>query len=243
MNNFMADEKCINILIVEDEVVLALALEASLEQMGFNVSAFKTKGCEAIKYVENNIIDIVIMDINLNSEIDGIQTAKYIWEKHKIPIIFLTSYGNNKTINEAMQCEPYAYLIKPYNKKELKASILTSLHKHNFFFAKKKRENECPKNPLIRINNEFSFDCINRKLFNNENEINLTKNEIKFLQAISTKKFFTIAFEEVYTYIWRESLYDLGKLRTLVYRLNKKLGFVLIKSVHDFGYRLEIEEY
>ncbi len=240
MNDFIFSDDDINILIVEDEIILAMALEVSLQNMGFTVSGIETSAEQSINHTKNNVIDIVIMDINLKNKMSGIDAAKIIWNLYKIPIIFLTSYANNTTIREAMECEPYAYLVKPYKKKELKAAILTSLHKHRFFFTKKLREEKDEKNNIVNFEGELSFDKKERKLKSLEVQIVLTKNETKFFEIMISNNSNAVSFEEISSFIWRESIYDLGRLRTLVYRINKKIENNPIKNIHNFGYRLEI---
>ena len=81
-----------------------MAIEVSLNEMGFCVLvALKPQPDKAILHVQNNLPDIILMDINLNSSQTGIEAANHIWKKFKIPIIFLTSYTNDKTIKAAME--------------------------------------------------------------------------------------------------------------------------------------------
>lgn len=240
MNDYIFSEDNINILVVEDEVVLAMALESTLENMGFSVSGIETTPTGSVNHVKNNLVDLVIMDINLKNKMTGIDAAKIIWDIYKTPIIFLTSYANNTTIKEAMSCEPYAYLVKPYKKKELKASILTAMHKHKFFFTKKAIEEKQTIQDKVKFEGGLVFDIKQRRLKIKQKEIPLTKNELKFFEIMSKNKTEAVSFEEISSFIWRESIYDLGRLRTLVYRLNKKIDTTSIKNIHDFGYRLEV---
>lgn len=230
----------INVLIVEDEVVLAMAMEMSLEKLGFNVSGIETNSNKAVLHTQNNPVDIVLMDINLSKSSSGIEAANKIWKMYKIPIIFITSYTNDKTIKDAMECEPYGYLIKPCREGELKAAINMALHKHRFFFKNQKELNS--NKDFLYLIRELKYDKTNSKLFKKDQEIKLTKNEKKFFDIISQNPKEYVSFEVIYAYIWREDVYDLGKLRTLIYRLKQKIGFSPIENIYEQGYKLRMDK-
>ncbi len=117
------------ILIVEDEPEIAELIKSSLEDKGYEVNSIVSTGEEAIVKVNENNIDLVLMDIVLNSEMTGTEAAKRIRHEHLIPIIFLTAYFNKHFLEYAKLSEPYGYLIKPFNDKELYASIEMALYK------------------------------------------------------------------------------------------------------------------
>ncbi len=119
----------VKILIVEDERILALGLKKKLEKLGFKVTATASTGEDAIKSVKSDKPDLILMDIVLKGEMDGIDAAKLIISMHNIPVIYLTAYADDKTINRAAQTYPYGYLMKPYKERELKANIDMALHK------------------------------------------------------------------------------------------------------------------
>lgn len=239
-NLFYKDNE-INVLIVEDEIVLAMAMELSLQEMGFYVSGIETSAAKAILHVQNNMPDIILMDINLNNPTNGIDAANTIWKKFKIPIIFLTSYTNDKTIKAAMECEPYGYLIKPCRDEELKATINMALHKHRYFF-KTKNELTIKESNYIYLENDFKFDKSNSSLFRNDEKIKLTKNEKKLFEVLINSPFYNASFEKIFAYIWREDVYELGKLRTLIYRLKTKLAYNPLENIFEQGYKLRIKK-
>src|SRR5659263_616717 len=107
------------ILVVEDEVITGMAIKKMLQNLGYNVPVVVTSGEEAIKKVKENNPDLMLMDINLNSEMDGIEAAAQIHSFYDIPVIYLTAYADNKTLERAKITEPYTYLIKPFKDREL----------------------------------------------------------------------------------------------------------------------------
>ncbi len=119
-----------NILVVEDERILALSLKKKLEKLGFTVTGTASTGDEAIDNANNYKPDLVLMDIVLKGEMDGIETAKHIMKICDIPIIYLTAYADDDTIKRAVKTFPYGYIMKPFKDREIKANIEMALYKH-----------------------------------------------------------------------------------------------------------------
>jgi DNA-binding LytR/AlgR family response regulator len=111
------------ILIVEDKSVIAESLAASLENAGYSISGKAMSGEEALALVEQEIPDVVLMDIHLAGKLDGIQTVERLNQKQSIPIIYLTDFHDDVTINRAKHTHPAAYLLKPYQEKDLLIAI------------------------------------------------------------------------------------------------------------------------
>lgn len=226
----------IEILIVEDEMLLAMGMKCSLYNFGYEVSGIEVTGENAIKHIRNKKPDLILMDIHLKGNINGIETAKYIWQSYKIPIIFLTSYNDQKTINEAMTSEPYAYLIKPCKDEELLAAITTSIHKHNYFFKNKDILETTHK---IQIDENYFFNKSKAILYKNNHVIKLTGNETKLLEILSDYIGEPVSFERIIDYIYRDTYSDISKLRMMIYRLKNKLGIEIIENIYEVGYKLK----
>lgn len=228
----------INILIVEDEIILALSLELSLQEMQYKVSGIESTANQAIIHAQNHFPDIVLMDINLNDSKTGIDAANTIWKRFNIPIVFLTSYSNDKTLQAAMESEPYGYLIKPCKDKEIKACINMAIHKHSFFF-KNKEKARTNNSSYIQISEDIRYDKNNSNLYKNEKIIKLTKNEKKLFEIITQYSGEVVPFNRISTYIWREEVYDMGKIRTLIYRLKIKIGTNPFENFYEEGYKIK----
>nr|WP_319373868.1 response regulator [uncultured Methanobacterium sp.] len=118
------------ILVVEDERILALSLKKKLEKLGYTVTGTVSTGEDAIENAKNNEPDLVLMDIVLKGEIDGIETAAIINDLQDVPIVYLTAYADDEIIKRAVDTCPYGYIMKPYKDREIKANIEMALHKH-----------------------------------------------------------------------------------------------------------------
>ncbi len=120
----------VKVLIVEDQTVVAMATQASLEDMGYSVTSLATSGIQAIELAERDKPDIVLMDIMLKDDMTGIEAAHHIFTQFDIPIIYLTANSDTETLEKAKVAEPFGYLLKPYNNRELQSTIEMALYKH-----------------------------------------------------------------------------------------------------------------
>jgi len=116
-------------MIVEDEAVVALHLRQELTALGYVVAGVATNAEQALKMVDEALPDIVLMDIHIQGEIDGIETAKRIPRYLHIPVIYLTAYSEDTTLKRASDTYPYGYLIKPFLDRELHATIKMALER------------------------------------------------------------------------------------------------------------------
>lgn len=239
MSNNLCSKKDFDILIVEDEPILAMAMEIKLKKLGFGVSGIATTPDNAILHTHNFYPDLAIVDINLNASKTGIDVASYIWKNFNIPIIFLTSYYNDKILNQAMEAEPYGYLIKPCRNEELKVAINTAIHKHQFFF-KNKNLLVPVKNKFIYITENIKFDLLQLELYADDKLYKLTKNEKKLFEILTKQPDKVVSFNTIFNFIWREDVYDLSKLRSLIYRLKNKLKFNPFENLYEEGYKIKI---
>ena len=117
------------IMVVEDENITALDIAGKLEDLGYEIIAVVSSGSSAIENARKLHPDLILMDIMLKGDLDGIQVTESI-EDLFIPVVYLTSYSDEKTLKRARKTSPYGYIIKPYNEDELRTTIEMALHKH-----------------------------------------------------------------------------------------------------------------
>lgn len=126
------------IIIVEDEFILVMDITEKLERMGYEVVASAASGYQAIEEVEKFKPDLVLMDIVLQGDMDGIETAEKI-HAMGIPVIFLTAHSDKKTMVDALETAPYGYIIKPFHKNTLHSNIEMALEKKRSEIQKQKK--------------------------------------------------------------------------------------------------------
>jgi CheY-like chemotaxis protein len=121
------------ILLVEDEEITSFDLETSLNEMGYEVVGTATSGVEAISMATEHMPDLLIIDIILKGDMDGIEAATQINTNQEIPVIYLTAHGDNETLERAKTTGPFGYIIKPFNDKELNSTIQMALTRCSSF--------------------------------------------------------------------------------------------------------------
>jgi len=126
----MLGEQQKSILIVEDEKSVAETLKNNINFLGYNVAGVTSSGKEAIKLSDVKRPDLVLMDISLESEIDGIDSAKVIGTSTDIPIIFISGLTDEATLERVISSESYGFIVKPYDINELKVAIEFAIFKH-----------------------------------------------------------------------------------------------------------------
>ena len=121
----------IKILVVEDERIVAKDIQNTLRNLGYEVPAIASTGEDAVRKSGEIMPDVVIMDIVLKGEVDGIEAASTIRSLYKIPIIYLTAYEDEETLDRAKITEPLGYILKPFEERDLHTTLEMALYKHN----------------------------------------------------------------------------------------------------------------
>ena len=151
----------VNILIVEDEGIVAMELQESLLNEGFGVAGITDDGAEAIDIIKEIDVDLALLDINIKGGWDGIQIAEQIKKHKNIPVIFVTAYTDRGTFDRAKLTLPSAYLTKPFQISDLRKSI--DLAMHHFLYAQNTatdtaKSNITAKKDLLAQENILFFD-------------------------------------------------------------------------------------
>lgn len=170
-----------NVLVVEDEFIVSKDIQSSLKKLGYNVVGAAPSGEKALEILETEQPDVVLMDIMLKGEMNGIETAEIVKNQYSIPVIYLTAYADEATLSKAKVTEPYGYILKPFKEIDLHTSIEMALYKH-----KKELEVERERDMLYSLvenkekdpGHEFIFVKSNSKL------VKLNMKEIYFIEAL-----------------------------------------------------------
>ncbi|OQP64738.1 DNA-binding response regulator [Niastella vici] len=167
----MAEEK-VNVLIVEDESIVALDLASGLERDGYHIAGIADNAEEAQQLFNENDIDIVLMDVNIIGDKDGIDTATEILKQKAVPIIYLTAFTDSATIDRIKQTHPAAFLSKPYNLTNVRIAI--DLAVNNFAVSRE----QAPTGKIIPLDKDTS-----RNTASPEREMILRMNDHIFVKS------------------------------------------------------------
>lgn len=132
--------KKVRMLVVEDERIVSMDLQRRLKAMGYEVAGSAVSGEEAIRKAESLHPDMVLMDVMLEGKLDGVQAAEIIRQRSNIPVIYLTAYADSSTLERAKITEPFGYILKPFEERELHGHIEIALYKHRM--EKKLKDSE-----------------------------------------------------------------------------------------------------
>ena len=115
------------VLIVEDAVIIAEDLAASVEELGYEVVGIADNAPEAFELIESKQPDVALLDINLGTEVDGLDIAKSLNEKYQLPFIFITAFSSKQTQEKISALNPNGYLVKPFENEDLEAALIKAL--------------------------------------------------------------------------------------------------------------------
>ena len=222
-----------NILIVEDEILVAQELSQSIVLLGYNVVGIASSSKSALTLVEETKPNLILMDIRIKGKVDGIDTAKEIKQRYDIPIIYTTALSGEEEIQRAVRTNPSAYILKPYNKQALKAAIEIA-----FFHTKDKNILQGD----ITLDGEFSFDSIENQLLCNGVFISLTNKETQLLSLLINSANKIVTFYDIENNIWPQKDANINTIRALVSRLRTKLKYKLIETIPSVGYRITLHK-
>ncbi len=222
--------KKINILIIEDMMLAAQKMKRTLNIAGYNVVSIASRSEQAIDVMFQNDIDLIIADINIKGDLNGIETAQLIQKNFNVPVIFLTSYHDDSTLAEASNVNFTGYIVKPY----LDSHLLREVKLATFRFGL--NDNIKP----IELNNGYMYDIQNKSLLKNDERIILTKKEEQFLHILIQNKNTIITNEYVDLVLWHTNITNDENRRQLLFRLRKKVPELDIETLKGQGYILKV---
>lgn len=158
------------ILIVEDENIVGLDIQKRLRRMGYEALEVLSTGQQAVEYVEREQPDLILMDIQIQGDIDGIETTRRIRERFDVPIVYLTAFSDETTLQRAKATEAFAYVLKPFKDRELYSSIEFALYRHQAGVELQKAHDELETHveertaELARVNEELKHEMKERQL-------------------------------------------------------------------------------
>ena len=121
----------VNILIIEDELLVAQDIASRIKKLGYEVAGIKGDFEGAMNYLQIHSPNLILCDITIDGNGDGIDIAEYVRANKKIPLIFITALSNKTTLERAKKSLPYGYIVKPFNTRDLLSAIEIALYKHS----------------------------------------------------------------------------------------------------------------
>ena len=234
-------DKEVSILIVEDEFIGFEYLKRTLHKLSlFNIFHAKSSE-EALKIVESNYIDLCFMDINISGAVDGIICAKLINKKYFLPIIYTSAHADTQTIKEAKDTNVYGYLVKPFNIKEIEATMQIAFKVASIIDGSKKHKSLEEPNEIMILSEKYSYDRNKKTFFIDDTPCDLTKKELLFIDYVCAYPNTNLAYEHIKEAVWGISEVSLSTIRDTVYRIKHKLPDLPLHSISKHGYILKTQ--
>ncbi|MFT7005147.1 MAG: DNA-binding response OmpR family regulator [Sulfurimonas sp.] len=243
-----------NIMIVEDESIIAMNIKETLFELEYQVFGVAPSIEKALKLLKKGMPDLILMDVFLKDGDNGIELAKTINEQYEIPIIFLTANSELSTITKASESSPYGYLVKPFKSVDLHSTIemalqrfkqdqiklneLSSMKNLNSSLKTKLSETEISYTRLVTLKNGYVYDREKQNLFNGEEIITLTQREKKIMDILCANIGHTVSIEQIELVVWSDDPAGYAALRSLLFRLRAKLPEGMIVNVSGSGYKI-----
>ena len=225
------------ILIVEDETIVALDTKSTLTKLGYEVVDIVTNYDDAISSFLDKKPDIILMDIFLNNSLSGIEISKKINEISNTPIIYMSAYCDDETLSQAAITEPFGYLVKPFNRNDLKSMLNMATYK-----LQKKSTYNYLADGKFKLSHDYYYSLNDYlRIYYEKQEMPLTKNERLFLEVLLKAKGEVVSFSAIEHYIWVDKSISDSTLRTLMYRLRSKFNHKLIETVNSLGCKINMD--
>jgi len=219
-----------NVLIVEDESIVALEIENYVSDLGYKVVGSVSNAKNALEIAMSEDVTLILMDVRIKGDIDGIECAKSIKEVKNIPIIYISAFSDDETLERAIETKPSSYLVKPFNRQELKVAmtVASNSYESNLIVGD------------VVFDYEFSFDTQAKELILYGEMIHLTKQEKDLLSLLVDAKNQVVSIYELENAIWPDKGSNENTRRALIRRVRSKLNYKFIETLHSIGYRINI---
>jgi len=231
-----------NIVIVEDEIITQRYLQDIFKQFDVNVTGCFDNGLETIEALREIKCDLLLLDINIKGAMDGIQLARHILREKTLPIVFITAHNDDDTLEEILELAPYGFIGKPFSSKDIVVTLQIAYKRYlthsKTYDIKNKIEVELSD---IIINEKYKYSQELSKLYDNNREVKLNKNQIELLDILVKNINRIVHYDALVNRIWEDDDIADSALRTLIYSLRKLLPDLPIISHSKMGYMLATE--
>lgn len=219
------------IVIVEDERIAAAYLKMIVEEQGWVVVGNVDNGVDALACVHKHNPDLVLLDIMIKGAMSGCEVAMHLRTISDCSIVFTTAYADNEMICYAMDAKADGYIIKPYNEREIIATISLLSAKKNHLHSTK----------ISKIIGGFCFNHETHLLYRQSKIIKLSSNALKLIQTLCEHKNYCVSYEQLYSALWDDEQLNLKKLQMVIYRIREVCGVDFFENINGIGYKIKID--
>lgn len=217
----------INILILEDEHMIITHLKNILENNGFENIYIARTSAQALTLASAQPFHILLADINIDGELDGIETAGILQKMHELTVVFITAYSDEKTLDRAAKVDFIGYLLKPFREKDLKTLLSLIL-----------RKIDSTHSALLKISGKYIFDLQENRLYKDASIIRLSGKEERFFILVFNQLDSVIHYSMLDQAIWNGEYVSDNTRRTFLYRIKQKFPDLPVQTIKDVGIKV-----
>jgi len=218
-----------NILILEDETILAISMEEFLEDQGYNVSRY-VNAETAFDAIYDNSFDLLLLDVKVSGKMNGFELLSSLRKNNiLIPSIFITSLNNIEDLTKGYKCGCCDYIRKPFDLAELKLRVEYAIQTQCFQSI----------DHIIELEFFYKYDTQKNELFREDKKIILSKRETSIMELLIKHRGSVVSYEMFWEVVWGEWI-DPTNIRVQVGTLRKKLEHNFIKNIRGVGYSIDI---
>ena len=231
-----------NIVIIEDEVITQRYIKDILSQYDIEVSACFDNAKDALKGLKNISCDMLLMDINIKGQMDGIQLAREILRTSTLPIVFISAHNDDDTLEELLELAPYGFIGKPFTSKEIMVTIQIAYKRYVTHLETRNTHTTDVEKEILFINSTHKYKYSTSTLFIEDVPVSLKHRQEKLLSILVENINHIVTYDTLVMEIWGEINIADSALRTLVYSLRKIAPDLPIILQSKVGYMLRTEE-
>jgi len=226
----------LKVLIVEDESIVAMEIESYLKKIGCQIVGICASSSETFSMLKQYDTDVILMDIYIEGDLDGIETAVKVKKEYPdIQIVFLSANTDTYNIERAVSVDPVSYLSKPFNRHELLAAMKIAKNRIE------KKTGSLPKDTqYLVMDHEFVYHYSDHTLYCCSEMIHLTKRETQLLNFMIANKDNVITPYMIENEIWPDKETSMNTIRTLIRRVREKLKHKFIETISSRGYKFTL---
>jgi len=217
----------LQVLVIEDKGIVGIHIRKIVEAMGHKVLIVVKNAEDALSVAAKNRVDLVISDVRIEGEMDGISCSKELQEKYSMPVIFITAYRDSKTLQRASDIDFVGYLVKPFREDELQTVVNLAIFKYKLF----------GNSALVKVSKRYSYSFEKNHFYEDDSVIELTTKEHLFVKALLTNKNALLSHEDLDTVVWDTPVKESAR-RQFVHRFKEKFPEFPVELVKNRGYRI-----
>jgi DNA-binding response OmpR family regulator len=216
----------LQVLVIEDKGIVGIHIRKIIEAMGHKVLIVVKNGENALKVAAKNRVDLVISDIRIEGEMDGVSCAKELQEKYSMPVIFITAYRDVKTLKRASDVDFVGYLVKPFREDELQTVVNLAIFKYKLLEP----------SPLVKISKKYSYSFEKNHFYEESVTVKLTEKEHLFVRALLVNKNGLLTHEDLDAAVWEKPVKESAR-RQFIHRFKEKFPEFPVELIKNKGYR------